>query len=793
MGVINITFDNPDDYVFDEGIEVVDSMIRLIDPLQDTPLAAYWPLFISEDQYINDVIVDYATEDSVDSIPMLLFDREPTLDQVRTEVPNSAYNLEDLWSLLMEYGPGNWYMGISLGGIVVQEGAGFPPKPAPIGYWSFDDSNAVESQGLNLNGTVYGCTPATGRYNVCFYYDGGDYINFGNYPDYKISIDMSICMWLYPYSFNVRRNPVYKTYGGELAITQETDGTLNYFYGTAGSDAPPYQGVNSVKPLELNKWTHIALIRDLTNRKIHWYMDGTLTASADAAYNSCAVTDYNLYLGHGYAGKYHGLIDDFMIYNRPLEDFEVQAILEQQRYEIITPTGQMSISNISISTRTTGFYAGNVVTEKVYAYKGNSMSDTLVHLSDMDEAANDYSNILLTQDRNKLDYCILYEGSGEADIVVNIPNTQENIIVRINDSYDAEWDCSGLYGSALDFMSSNRMIGRGTLKKLDDSWEMSANSSFSTTLPYDIDKSSLYLIVVIRKTSLSYDDVPKFSIMIGDTELKLAIDDNDEYIDIFGTKVKKDNMPWLTNYIKFTIIANTSYTAVSINDDVVYTLRKPIERNTASIHIIEADPPAQLKSFYFGPLAIGSVIYEDMDNMEKEVIVTGKIHCAGNMFMAGVDELDSIAQLYVVADNIYMDHAVYTKTPGFFFEDPILLGIRDAVTAKEMLFYGSKSEYGIYIFENGYWRLFEPDLRLFSVWRSRHTEGLIVQRKDESSIKIYLFGRDEETHALYYKKDIALTGLPEGEDPFKFEPSMDRRLSQKTTPWTWAKDKSLTN
>jgi hypothetical protein len=231
-----------------------------------------------------------------------------------------------------------------------------------------------------------------------------------------------------------------------------------------------------------------------------------------------------------------------------------------------------------------------------------------------------------------------------------------------------------------------------------------------------------------------------------------------------------------------------------VNDSILYSKSKTLPSiDTACIEILPNNTTTQLKSFYYGPLASGTAFFEDLDHLEKEVIVTGKIHCAGSLFMAGIETLDAVAQLYVVADNIYLDNSIYTKMPGFFLEDPVLLGIRDAVTAKEMLFYGSKTEYGIYIFEDEYWRLFEPDMRLFSIWRSRHTEGLVVQRKNEYSIKIYLFGRDEETQALYYKKDIALTGLPEGEDPFKFEPNMDRRLTQKTIPWTWAKDKSLTN
>jgi len=790
MANIEITFDNPDDYQFEEGIEVVDSMIRLIDPDITEELAAYWPLFIDEDQQIMNVDIDQSFNTDLAGIPAMLFDHEPTFEEIHDQVVGTY--LSDLWSSLSILGPGKWYLAVLFGGEYMASSA-FPPNPQPLGYWSFDNDNAVESINGLLNGTLNGVTPINTNWGRGFYYDGGDYINLGNYTAYKISKDTTITMYIYPKSFNIRRNPFYKTYGGEGAITLETNGTLNYFYGTAGSDSVPYQGFNSVMALELNKWTMITVVRDLTNRKLYWYFNGELTASADAAYTSCATSNYNLYLGTGYTNRFYGNIDEFLLHNVALSQTEVLAIYERSSGSVIRPKGQMSIGNIKIEMRSTSFYAGNVVTEKVYTYKGNTENDVLIHINNMTEASSNYSNILFTQDRNMLSYIILNEGSGEADLIVRTTNMQDNLIVRINDSYDAAWSCNDIYGCGLDFKSSKDIVGLGNLRRLSDSWEMLKDSKFEATLPPETDQSYIQYICIMRKTSLDYEDILSFEMKVGLLSVEISINDNEEYITILDKKVRKENAPWLTNYIKFGLICTNNYTAITIDDSVVYTIDEPIERSTASVKILNNTSPAQLKSFYFGPLVVGTAVYEDLDNMEKEVIVTGTIHCNGNMFMAGIETLDSIAQLYIVADNIYLDKALYTKTPGFFFEDPTLLGIRDAVTAKEFLFYGSKTEYGIYIYEDGYWRLFEPDMRLFSIWRSRHTEGLIVQRKDETSIKIYLFGRDEETKALYYKKDIALTGLPEGEDPFKFEPSMDRRLSQKTTPWTWAKDKSLTN
>jgi len=344
----------------------------------------------------------------------------------------------------------------------------------------------------------------------------------------------------------------------------------------------------------------------------------------------------------------------------------------------------------------------------------------------------------------------------------------------------------------LDFKTNKGVLGYGNIKLLQDSWEMYKDSYFETTLDRETNTDSLYFIAVIRKTSLDYSDILNFRITIGNTDFDLSIDDNDQFITISNEKVLKENMPWLTNYIKFSIRATKDATYVYINDSLVYTTGA-IQRENAKLSISNTASAAQLKSIYFGPLSYGSVEYEDLDNMEKKIIATGQINGLGSLFLAGIETLDAIGDIYIVADNIYLDNKLYAKTPGFIFDNPVLFGIRDAVTGKEVLYFGSKTDYSIYIYEDGYWRLFEQNMRLFSIWRSRHTEGLIIQRKGETSIKIYLFGRDKITNELMYKKDIALTGLPEGEDPYKFEPNMDRRLSQKTVPWTWAKDTTLTN
>ncbi len=147
-------------------------------------------------------------------------------------------------------------------------------------------------------------------------FDGtDDYVELGNPDKLKLTGNQTLEMWLYPTDFSNRVNPIAKAYGGEGAITQETDGTLNYYYGTSGQNSGDHQGINNGFALALNKWTHIAIVRDLTNMKLNWYINGVLTNQVDATYSS-ATSGTNLWnIGKGYAGNYKGQIDEVRIWN----------------------------------------------------------------------------------------------------------------------------------------------------------------------------------------------------------------------------------------------------------------------------------------------------------------------------------------------------------------------------------------------------------------------------------------------------------------------------------------------
>jgi len=142
----------------------------------------------------------------------------------------------------------------------------------------------------------------------------------------QLTGNMTLSFWIRPERFEARRNPIEKAYGGEFTITQETDGHLNFYHGTAGANAQPYQGFNTGRPLPLNEWTHVVLVRDSRERKLTWYFDGTAVNETASQFAEAAASNQPVRIGQGYAGPFAGLLDEVLILNTALNARQVRQL-----------------------------------------------------------------------------------------------------------------------------------------------------------------------------------------------------------------------------------------------------------------------------------------------------------------------------------------------------------------------------------------------------------------------------------------------------------------------------------
>lgn len=99
-------------------------------------------------------------------------------------------------------------------------------------------------------------------------------------------------------------------------------------------------------------WHHVAVVRDVSTRKMRMYIDGVLESETDdngwdfSAASSCRIGQE----GETYGGnrQYHGLIDDVRIYNRALRRIEPQTSLANS--DVPLETSALRISREFIGT-----------------------------------------------------------------------------------------------------------------------------------------------------------------------------------------------------------------------------------------------------------------------------------------------------------------------------------------------------------------------------------------------------------------------------------------------------------
>lgn len=156
--------------------------------------------------------------------------------------------------------------------------------------------------------------------------DDDGYVQVPNAPSLQITGDLTIEMWLKPTLFGVRRNPLHKAYGGEYTITQWENGKITFYWGAAGGDATPYQSFLSAGYLVQNEWNHVALVRDMAQGKLRWYINGVFDREVDADFTAAIASTNDLIIGQGYQPDgYRGNIDEVRIWNTALDAATIAA------------------------------------------------------------------------------------------------------------------------------------------------------------------------------------------------------------------------------------------------------------------------------------------------------------------------------------------------------------------------------------------------------------------------------------------------------------------------------------
>jgi len=184
------------------------------------------------------------------------------------------------------------------------------------------NNNYAPARATDVQFQVINTVPSE-YYIRCANYDSTDIVTIGNVAPLRIIGDLTLEFWIRPtnISYN-RQNIIDKCYGGEYTLTLETNGSLNYFHGTSGSEAAPYIARLWNLGLVNGTWYHIAIVRNYTTHSVRCYVatgHGTHVdwgEGAGAAWINPVVSTGLVRLGRGYTGfSYNGDLVEVRFWN----------------------------------------------------------------------------------------------------------------------------------------------------------------------------------------------------------------------------------------------------------------------------------------------------------------------------------------------------------------------------------------------------------------------------------------------------------------------------------------------
>ena len=221
------------------------------------------------------------------------------------------------------------------------------PQKGLVGHWS-GEGDARDSAGQN-DGIVKGDTTfVKGKVGRAFKFDGkDDYVQLGA-GDAKAKVlqitgNQTIAMWIRPDRLAGRQSILHTAYGGEVSIVLEPTGELSYMYGSSGRNDSPFILCTSFGKVEdtgvsageiavykvrktaiaAKKWTHIAIVRDLTAKRLRLYVNAKLVVETGTTIPAAATSILGILLGRGFVNSFSGLIDEVAIWNRALNADEI--------------------------------------------------------------------------------------------------------------------------------------------------------------------------------------------------------------------------------------------------------------------------------------------------------------------------------------------------------------------------------------------------------------------------------------------------------------------------------------
>ncbi|MCF8459746.1 MAG: T9SS type A sorting domain-containing protein [Flavobacteriales bacterium] len=237
---------------------------------------------------------------------------------------------------------------------------------------SFDNGNAtIDAGAATVAGIINGATSVSdrdGNPNSAMYFDGGDWIDFGNYSNYQFGYDsFTIACWMKADATGTAGYVI-----GKRGFTSGSDHVygLTYNYTNGGQVLNYLRDDNSnaatypTFSVAAGQWHHVAIMVDRTLNAAIIYVDGTIVAAQPLpmgflGMNANGTTFGNLVMGRASNGDqyFKGWVDEVRIYRRALSEADMSELFDPQQCVVNIPdailkTALVNNSNINTNSDT---------------------------------------------------------------------------------------------------------------------------------------------------------------------------------------------------------------------------------------------------------------------------------------------------------------------------------------------------------------------------------------------------------------------------------------------------------
>lgn len=186
-------------------------------------------------------------------------------------------------------------------------------------------THVLDISGHNLRANATGpLTVESGSHGLALRCDGKSWLAVSNSTELQVTGNHTIAFWMCPDSLAVRRSPFHKGYTQENSMVLEIDGSLNYLYGNGTT----YQALALPAAGTPKKWSHVALTRDITAKRLIYFLDGRRVSEAVLAYPVVSPSTTDQLIGSGYTTPFLGLLDDVGLWPRALSEAEIRQMYD---------------------------------------------------------------------------------------------------------------------------------------------------------------------------------------------------------------------------------------------------------------------------------------------------------------------------------------------------------------------------------------------------------------------------------------------------------------------------------